>query len=184
MIEELLKRARADIVVPIDTGWLRVGHVDEIMSFPEPNVALVASPALYIEIAGADPSVDASLNIAIEAKLEIVCKAMTDLGLMVERLPAEFRHVRDDSMHITSVRGNAVNCIYLGRYAIHSQSGPKDMKKRENGGTSGIDDSVAETMKKLGYESFFVDMEAANNEGGFGGNVHCATYTIHSPPQK
>jgi len=111
----------------------------------------------------------------------VIATALESIGIQCIRVPVWFAPVTTDPMHIGSVRGNAVNCIYIGRFAIHSQSGPTDFEDRENGASGVIDAEVAKIMKALDYTSLFVDMKDANDEGGAGGNVHCATYTIHFP---
>jgi hemoglobin len=181
MINKLLETARVDTLVAIDTGWLKVGHVDEIMSFPRPSVALLASPASYQKIASGKGCDHLELNKDIELKLAPVEGLMKSLGLKVLRVPVWFKPVSGDPMHATSVRGNAVNCIYIGDKAIHSRSGPNDGETRENGASGVVDLYVEQVMKEVGYASLFVNMQDANDEGGAGGNVHCASYTVHQP---
>ena len=41
---------------------------------------------------------------------------------------------------------------------------------------------VETVLAQFGYTASFVDMSAANDEGGGGGNVHCATFSTHVPP--
>jgi hypothetical protein len=181
MVEKLRFSCRETVnFVAIDTGWLKVGHVDEIFSFPRPKVALLASPLLYSKLCGSHALADVDLNTRIEAKLKVIATALESISIECIRLPVWFAPVETDPMHVTSVRGNAVNCIYIGRFAIHSQSGPKG-DAGPNGASGPIDLYVAEVMAKLDYTSIFVDLRAANDEGGAGGNVHCATYTIHLP---
>jgi hypothetical protein len=182
MIGALLSRLRRRIeVVTLDTGWLKVGHVDEILSFPRAKTALLASPALYAELTTGSALADAALNQRIEAKLAVVATTLTRLGITVLRLPVWFAPVASDPMHVRTVRGNAVNCIYIGSFAIHSQSGRRDGEARARGASSAVDAYVATVLAKLDYTSVFVDLQGANDEGGAGGNVHCATYTIHLP---
>jgi len=170
-------------VVRIDTGWLKVGHVDEILSFPKSGVALLASPTLYKELAKEELE-EIELNEAIAAKLKPVEETLTSLKFKVYRLPVWFCSVKSDPRHVTSLIGNAVNCIYMGLTSLHSHSGrtaPANETEFEPQGS--VDEFVRNTMANLGFErSLFVDMQQANNEGGAGGNVHCATYTIHFFP--
>ena len=183
MLERLLSRLRRSIeVVTVDTGWLKVGHVDEIMSFPAPETALLASPALYAKLTPTKARKNQELNALIERKLTVIGVALEKLQIRVIPLPVWFAPVDGDPVHVTSVRGDAVNCVYIGAFSIHSQSGPGDDEERPHGASSVIDAHVAEVMKSLGYTSLFVNMTSANDEGGAGGNVHCATYTIHLPP--
>ncbi len=159
-------------VVKVDTGWLKVGHIDEIVSFPCPGVALIASPALYMQLAtGLELSPEAvTLNKAITVKLEALKLFLTSrFDMRVAEIPVLFQACRKDlGNFVTTVHGNAVNCIYLGRYSIHSTCP-----------YPAVNELVAATMKEFGYEAQFVDTAAANDDGGGGGNVHCLTATTH-----
>jgi len=191
MIRNLLGELRESITtVKLDTGWLKVGHVDEILTFPRPGIALLASPQAFFDVSQKrglhEHLVNVDLNLKfIELKLRTVAETLARIGCEVRPIPVWFKPLDSDPAHITSVRGSAVNCIYVGEFSIHSQSGfaGKGPMMAQEGfpPSSAIDEHVAGIMGDLGYRALFVPMEAANDEGGAGGNVHCATYTVHYP---
>ncbi len=186
MIKGVLAQLREPITtVKIDTGWLKVGHVDEILTFPRDGTALLASPKVYKTLHSSDLS-DLELNDWIEKKLRIVATALGKIGCEVRLIPVWFKPVNEDPYHVTSVRGSAVNCIYVGSYSIHSHSGKLEGEAQSDtelfAPGSKVDRYVQDLMKEFSYTSLFVDMQTANDESGAGGNVHCATFTIHLPP--
>lgn len=186
MIQNILGQMRKSITtVKLDTGWLMVGHVDEIISFPRAGVALIASPKVYREIYKNTELEDQELNQLIETKLLLIGQTLGKIGCDILPIPVWFKPKSGEPAHVTTVRGSAVNCIYVGEFSIHSQSGLSGVGF-EGGGNlapqSLVDAYVARTMKSLGYMSLFVNMKVANDENDAGGNVHCATYTIHLPP--
>ncbi|NRF65681.1 hypothetical protein HLB44_01655 [Aquincola sp. S2] len=179
----------------LDTGWLCVGHVDEIVSFPKKGVAFVASPDAFKEACGAAPGSlpDDALNTTAQAKLTAIAALLKDTaGQTIVHLPVWFK--RGPKGRLTTVNGNAVNCIYIGKplemgasegpppIAIHACSGltlaAADQHERF-GPRNAVDRMVADRLKAQGFISLFVDMHVQNNEEGAGGNVHCATYTVH-----
>lgn len=166
-------------MIAADVGWLRVGHIDEIISFPSENVMLFASPGLYKKIRGLEFD---DLNRAVEAKMQNLASQLAEaIGVKPIPMPVWFHPVGDKC---TSTRGNPVNCVYLNDFSIHSKSGRvRSPETPPNfAPNSKIDDSVSEIMKDLGYKALFIDMSDLNNESGAGGNVHCCTYVEHSLP--
>ena len=178
MLAQIVQRlGRPVTLLGVETGWLKVGHVDELLSFPAAGHALIASTKRYRELVATNATLaDEPLNTAIQLRLDKIKTALQSLDLDVKELPVWFRLCADDAMHVTAVRGNAVNCLYdaVRKRSIHAASGPANSQV--------VNQEVETVLAQFGYTASFVDMSAANDEGGGGGNVHCATFSTHVPP--
>jgi hypothetical protein len=175
-------------VLELDTGWLTVGHVDEIVTFPAPGMAFLACPAAFRGLYGSSELPHLALNDAAQRKLAAVQDLLLGAGFAVIGVPVWFQPGPDG--RLASMRGNPVNCLYVGGFAVHAISGLDDDRLDEDddeapepfGPRTSVDLAVARIFEGLGLVSLFVDMRAQNDESGAGGNVHCATYTVHERP--
>jgi hypothetical protein len=154
-------------LVMIDVGWLGVGHIDEIISFPNEEHVLIASPKVFFRLMGKEMD---AVNAAVQKKMDALERKLTALPLNVVLLPVQYELSTwgEKKGKVVSTGGNPVNCIYINDISVHSHI------------NSTVDEEVKKIMEAINYSAKFCSTDSENAQSGAGGNVHCITNTLHA----
>jgi hypothetical protein len=192
----LLERGYGDRHVRVDTSWLDIGHVDEIVSHvlvdgPCGFALVRAAPAAALALAAADPDpprwlrrdaerfarhqrvLDARLaGEAAAIRRAVATRTPACAALPVIELPVLFRCEEADGAptRCRSQRPNAVNMTVLDRHVLVAEPGYAPLR-----------DATGAALEAAGQRVHWLDADAQHERRG---GIHCATNVRRTPRAK
>lgn len=154
--------------VAVDTSWLTIKHVDEILNFVpgrdgRPRMIVVSPRA-------ADPLVPPGeygpYNQAIQRNVDATVARMREAIGMQPADVVELPVLYEEGHNVWS---NPVNGVHLNGTAVLGETGMP----------SGVRAAIAGAFSRIGLQTRFIDDRGYQDNLG---NVHCATNTVRVPP--
>lgn len=158
----------------IDTSYLTIKHVDEILNFVSDREGnaymLFSSTKLAEKLLGGSNNHDK--NIELEKSNKRIQQFLDRIKLeILEEIPFEKEKILELPTYYNngrSIWSNPVNSIFLNGTAVFGNSNlPDEIKKY-----------ITDTMTKIGLKSAFINDSVYHRRHG---NVHCATNTKKAP---
>ena len=179
-VVEFLKAQELQHPLSLDTGWLFIKHVDEILSFwpskkTGQTLAVIPSPALASQILGEEMD---ETNAEVQARLHGVLNHHSEAQELLEEFGFKPNQLLllpllyDLGAHGAIGRwSNPVNAVNMNGYILYGRTGTPEL----------IQTQIQNSLLNNGLKPIKLDDHAYQSRLG---NVHCATNTMRLIPKK